>query len=92
MKGLRRKTRIDPPHDYKSLWLRSRDPKFIITARVSPDQPSSPPDKAEVASLVKWGKEVTRPVHTQTIDGAWAREQYEAQSNNRVFDHELVPV
>jgi Restriction endonuclease len=57
---------------------------------VSPDQPSSPPDKAQVASLVKWGKEVTRLVQPHTIDAARVHQQYEAQSNNREFDHELV--
>jgi len=47
-------------------------------------------DEARVASLAKWGKEVTRCLQTQTIDAAWAHEQYEAKSDSRAFDHELV--
>jgi hypothetical protein len=50
----------------------------------------SEPDEAQVASLVKWGREVTRCLQTQTIDAAWAHEQYEAKSDGHVFDHELV--
>ena len=50
------------------------------------------PDQAWIASHVKWGKEVTRCLQTQTINAAWVHQLYEANSENRVFGNELVSV
>ena len=54
----------------------------------------SPEDKdPDSHQIAKWGKEVTRSVPAaQTIHAAWAHEQYEAKSDSRLFDHELVCV
>jgi restriction endonuclease len=47
-------------------------------------------DQARIASLAKLGKDVTRWLGTRTIDATWARQQYDAKSDSRVFDNELV--
>jgi len=54
--------------------------------------PLTPPEKVRLASLTKWGKEVSRPLSPQLIDGAWAHRQYEAKRDSRAFDHELISV
>jgi hypothetical protein len=58
-------------------------------------QENKEPDSDETAKwheIGKWGRDVTRSIPAQTIDAAWGREQYEAQRDDRAFDHELVCV
>jgi Restriction endonuclease len=60
-----------------------------------PPPENKEPDSDQTAKwheIGKWGKEVTRSLQTQTIDVAWAHEQYEAKRDSRAFDHELVCV
>src|SRR5438874_746604 len=58
------------------------------TSRFSPE--NTEPDQEWIASHIRWGKEVTRCLQTQTINAAWAHQRYEANIEKRVFNNELV--
>ena len=49
-------------------------------------------DRDRLSALVRWGRNVTRPIPARDIDSVWVNKEYGERRAACVFDHELISV